>query len=153
VWVSTTQPNYWSDILHSLDSGEEMGVQWDITSAIHRHKESLSLPYEGSTVQHSYCILGTHGTSWLKKICHLHVVLVTKMTGSSSDDWILLALRLQPLSIALNHNAIAILHILQSLHTNPHSLLTIVFTTTLSLWINRPNLHHSLTAPGRTTLH
>jgi hypothetical protein len=36
-------------------------------------------------------------------------------TGSSSDDWILLVLRVQPLLITLNHNAIAVLHTLQSL--------------------------------------
>jgi hypothetical protein len=64
------------------------------------------------------------------------------MTGSSSDDWILLALRLQPLSITLNHNAIAILHTLQSLHNN-----------LLSPNPYSTNLHNSLTAPNRTTLH
>jgi hypothetical protein len=32
------------------------------------------------------------------------------MMGSSLDDWILLALRLQPLVITLNHNAITIPH-------------------------------------------
>jgi hypothetical protein len=35
------------------------------------------------------------------------------MTGSSSDDWILLALRLQPLLITLNHSDIADSHHLQ----------------------------------------
>jgi hypothetical protein len=40
-----------------------------------------------------------------------------EMTGSSSHDWILLAFRLQPLLITLNHNAIAIPHTLQLLHT------------------------------------
>jgi hypothetical protein len=55
------------------------------------------------------------------------------MTGSSSDDWILLALRLQPLLITLNHKAIAIPHTLQSPHTNPLSLFPIVSTMTLSL--------------------
>jgi hypothetical protein len=46
-------------------------------------------------------------------------LLVTIMTGSSSDDWILLAFRLQHLLITLNHYAIAMPHTLQSLHTNP----------------------------------
>jgi hypothetical protein len=68
-------------------------------------------------------------------------VLVTIMTGSSSDNWILLALLLQSLLITLNHNVIAILHISQSLHTN----------------IRRPNLYstnlrNSLTAASRTAL-
>jgi hypothetical protein len=56
---------------------------------------------------------------------------------------------------SLNHtqsNTIAILHILQSLHTNPPSLFPLVSTVTFSLWINRPNLHHSLTAPNCNTL-
>jgi hypothetical protein len=44
------------------------------------------------------------------------------------DDWILLALLLQSLLITFNHNTIAILHTLQSLHTNPLSLFPIVFT-------------------------
>jgi sorting nexin-29 len=30
-----------SDILHSSDTGEEMGVQWDYTSAIYRFQENL----------------------------------------------------------------------------------------------------------------
>jgi hypothetical protein len=37
-----------------------------------------------------------------------------EMTGSSSDDWILLALWLQPLLITLHHNPITIPHTLQS---------------------------------------
>jgi hypothetical protein len=41
------------------------------------------------------------------------VVRVTIMTGSSSDDWILLALRLQSILITHNHNTIAILYTLQ----------------------------------------
>jgi hypothetical protein len=52
-----------------------------------------------------------------------------EMTGSSSDDWILLALQLQPLLITFNHNAIAIPHTLQLLHTNPLSLFPSVVTT------------------------
>jgi hypothetical protein len=44
------------------------------------------------------------------------------MKGSSSDDWILLAVWLQPLVITLNHNAIAITHILQSLHILIHTV-------------------------------
>jgi hypothetical protein len=43
-----------------------------------------------------------------------------EMMGSSSDDWILLALLLQPLVITLIHSAIAIPHILQS--TAAHAL-------------------------------
>jgi hypothetical protein len=51
------------------------------------------------------------------------------MTGSSLDDWILLALRLQSLLITLNHNTIAaILHPLHSLHTNPRGLFPLVLT-------------------------
>jgi hypothetical protein len=48
--------------------------------------------------------------------------------GSISDDWILLALRLQPLLITLNNNAI-----LQSLHTNPLSPFPLISTKTLSM--------------------
>jgi hypothetical protein len=55
------------------------------------------------------------------------------MTGSSSDDWILLALWLQPLLVTLSHNPITIPHILQSLHTNPHSLFPPVITTLATL--------------------
>jgi hypothetical protein len=66
---------------------------------------------------------------------------VTIMTDSSSDDWILLALRLQSLLITLNHNAFAILHTLQSLHTN--LLCPNLYST---------KLHSSLTAPSRTAL-
>jgi hypothetical protein len=55
-------------------------------------------------------------------------VHVTIMTGSSSDDWILLALRLQVHLITLNYNAIPIIHTLQSLHTNPLSQFPLVFT-------------------------
>jgi hypothetical protein len=58
---------------------------------------------------------------------------MTEMTGSHSNDWILLELRLQPVLITLNHNAIAILHTLQSLHTNPLSLFPLVSTMTFSL--------------------
>jgi hypothetical protein len=51
------------------------------------------------------------------------------MTGSSLDDFILLAVRLQPLVITLNHSAIAIPHILRStLDHNPHSLCPPVLT-------------------------
>jgi hypothetical protein len=74
------------------------------------------------------------------------------MTGSSLDDWILLALRLQPLLITLKKNAIDIPHTLQTLHTNPLSLFALISTMTLSLLLNRPNLHPSLTAPNCSTL-
>jgi hypothetical protein len=50
-------------------------------------------------------------------LCHVYWGTRDEMTGSSSDDWILLAVRLQPFLITLNHNTIAILHILQSLFT------------------------------------
>jgi hypothetical protein len=61
------------------------------------------------------------------------------MTGSISGNWILLALRLQPLLITLNPNAIAI----------PHT-----FTNTLHTNILCPNLHLQFTAiaPSRTAL-
>jgi hypothetical protein len=68
---------------------------------------------------------------------HLQSVLlrvgVTRddMTGSSSDDWILLAFRLQPLNH--NHNAIAIPHTLQSLFTLIFSLLICIHNLLLSL--------------------
>jgi hypothetical protein len=75
------------------------------------------------------------------------------MTGSSSDDSILLVLRLQPLLITLNHNNIAISHTFSiTPHTDLLSPFPPVSTITLSLWINRPNLHDSLTAPSRTAL-
>jgi hypothetical protein len=51
------------------------------------------------------------------------------MTGSSSDDWILLALRLQPLLITLTYSAIAIPCILQS--TVAHALGFLVSTSCL----------------------
>jgi hypothetical protein len=41
---------------HSSDTGEKMGVQWDSISATHRFQE-------GSIVQHSHRIWGTHETS------------------------------------------------------------------------------------------
>jgi hypothetical protein len=46
-----------------------------------------------------------------------------EMTDSSLDDWILLAVQLQPLLITLNHNTIAIRH------TNLLSLFPPVITT------------------------
>jgi hypothetical protein len=57
----------------------------------------------------------------LLNIIHIgtcRVVHVTIMTGSSSDDWILLVLRLQVLLITLNYTAIPIVHTLQSFHTD-----------------------------------
>jgi hypothetical protein len=57
------------------------------------------------------------------------VVHVTKMTGLSSDDWILLALWLQPLVITLTFSAIAISHTLQS--TVAHALGISVSTSRL----------------------
>jgi hypothetical protein len=61
---------------------------------------------------------------------HIYVVIIVtcrvgtrnEMTGSSSDDWILLAVWLQPFLITLNHNPIAIPHSLQSLFTLTHSV-------------------------------
>jgi hypothetical protein len=56
------------------------------------------------------------------------------MTGSSSDDWISLAFQLQPLSVTLNHNIIAISHTFgMTLHTHLLSPFPPVSTTTLSL--------------------
>jgi hypothetical protein len=48
----------------------------------------------------------------VKYIVTCRVVHVMIMTGSSSDDWILLALRLQPLLITRKHNTVAIPHTL-----------------------------------------
>jgi hypothetical protein len=59
--------------------------------------------------------------------------------GSSSEDWILLSLRLQPLVITLNHNTNAIPHIL-------HFLLTLVQSVLICT-------HNSLIASSRTTAH
>jgi hypothetical protein len=53
--------------------------------------------------------------------------------GSSSDDWIYLALWLQSLLVTLSHNPITVLHILQLLHINPHSLFPPVITTFVTL--------------------
>jgi hypothetical protein len=72
-------------------------------------------------------------------LCSIQIIITCtggtrdEMTGSSSDDWILLALLLQPLLITLNHNTIAIPHTLQLLHTNPLSLFPLVSTMTFSL--------------------
>jgi hypothetical protein len=52
-----------------------------------------------------------------------------EMTGSSSDDWILLELRLQPLLITLTYSAIAYSHTLQ--FTIAHALGFSVFTSCL----------------------
>jgi hypothetical protein len=45
-----------------------------------------------------------------------------EMMVSSSDDWILLAVRLQPLLITIHHSTIVIPHILQSAHSDPQSI-------------------------------
>jgi hypothetical protein len=66
-------------------------------------------------------------------------VHVTKNDGSSSDHWILLALRLQPLLITLSHHTTTIPHILQT-------LLTLIFAVVIYI-------HNSLIAPSHTTLH
>jgi hypothetical protein len=60
------------------------------------------------------------------------------MTGSISDNWILLALWLQPLFITLNHNTRSSTHFTITLHTN----------------LLCPNLHSQFTAvaPSRTAL-
>jgi hypothetical protein len=60
VWGSTSQISCWSDILHSSDTGENMGVKWHSTSAIHRLQESLWFSEEGSFVQYSHIVWGTH---------------------------------------------------------------------------------------------
>jgi hypothetical protein len=36
VWMLTQSINYWSDILHSSDTEEKMGVQWDSASTIYK---------------------------------------------------------------------------------------------------------------------
>jgi hypothetical protein len=82
------------------------------------------------------------------------------MTGSSSDDWILLALRLQPLLVTLNHNAITIPH------TVAHALGFSVSTSRLlATGLNTDTItsklifsvpiciHYSLTAPNCTAIH
>jgi hypothetical protein len=90
-----------------------------------------------------------HYASWtiicsiveLKKKQYSHVYGGTRddMTGSSSDDWILLAVRLQPLLITLNHNTIA-----DSTH----------FTIILHTDLLCPNMHSQFTAiaPSRIAL-
>jgi hypothetical protein len=50
-------------ILHSSDTGEKVGIQWDSTSAIHRFQHRLLFSQEGSIVQYSDRVWGTHGTS------------------------------------------------------------------------------------------
>jgi hypothetical protein len=55
--------NYWSDFLHSSDTGEKVGVQWDSTSTIHRLQESLRFSEEGSFVKYSHRVWGTHEAS------------------------------------------------------------------------------------------
>jgi hypothetical protein len=56
----------------------------------------------------------------IENIVTCGVVCVMEMMGSSLDDWILLALQLQPLLVALTYSAIAISHTLQS--TVAHAL-------------------------------
>jgi hypothetical protein len=46
--------------LHSSDAGEKMGVQRNSTSAIHRFQECLGFSEEGSAVQYSDRVWGTH---------------------------------------------------------------------------------------------
>jgi hypothetical protein len=66
------------------------------------------------------------------------------MTGSISDDWILLALWLQSLLITLSHNTIAILHTSQSLHTNP-LVFTIRFLVRIyNTWTIKVSLKYTL---------
>jgi hypothetical protein len=69
-----------------------------------------------------------------------HIYIVTcmedtrdEMTGSSSDDWILLTLQLQPPVITPSHNLIAISHTLQSLFTLIFSVLICIHSSLLSL--------------------
>jgi hypothetical protein len=76
--------------------------------------------------------------SFTLKYCHVCGGTRDEMTGSSSDDWILLALRLQLLSITRNYNAIAIPHTLQS-------LFTLIFCPIL-------HLQFTAIAPRRTAL-
>jgi hypothetical protein len=65
--------------------------------------------------------------------CDVYGVQVTKMTGSTSEDWILLSLQLQPLLITLSHNTNAIPHILQMLLTLVHSVLICIHNSLISL--------------------
>jgi hypothetical protein len=64
-----------------------------------------------------------------KVLSRVRVVRVTIMTGSSSDDWILLVLGLQVLLITLNYSAIADSHNLQ--FTAGHALRLFVCTSRL----------------------
>jgi hypothetical protein len=59
-----------------------------------------------------------------------------EMTGSTSDGWIVLGLRLQSLLITLIHNTVAVLHALKSLHTNPLNLFPLAFTIRFLARIN-----------------
>jgi hypothetical protein len=68
---------------------------------------------------------------------------MTIMTGSSSDDWILLALQLQPLLITLNHSSIADSHHLQ--FTVTHALgFSVCTTQNLALQITMKSSCHFL---------
>jgi hypothetical protein len=68
-------------------------------------------------------------------ISTVHIVMCTcgEMTGSSSDDWILLTLWIQPLLITLSHNTVVILHILQTILTLIFSVLTCIHNSLLLL--------------------
>jgi hypothetical protein len=68
------------------------------------------------------------------------------MTGSSSDDWILLALRFQALLITLNHNTNVILLMLQTILTLIFSVLICIHNSLLSLRASLRYLTHCTTA-------
>ena len=40
MWISTQQVNYWSYILHSSGTWEDMGIQWSKASAIYNFKKA-----------------------------------------------------------------------------------------------------------------
>jgi hypothetical protein len=49
--------------LYPSDTGKKIGVLWDSTSDIHRFQESLRFSEEGSIVQYSLRVWGTHEAS------------------------------------------------------------------------------------------
>jgi hypothetical protein len=63
LWVSMLQFNYWSYFQQSSDTGENVGVQRDSISAIHRLQANLWLSEEGSIVRYSHRVWGTNETS------------------------------------------------------------------------------------------
>jgi hypothetical protein len=54
------------DFVHSSDTRQKVGVQWDSTSAIHRFQESLWFSEEGSIAQYSYRVWNPHEIRLIK---------------------------------------------------------------------------------------